>query len=353
MRYGVIGDVHLGFKAYETDQRSRETLDTFKLAVASLKDCPVILIQELFDETVVPNWIKKELLKIKEDNRDQVWVVLGGNHDSTKTYSSVSMLDAFAEVYNVKVANSHAPEVLDARGLKLLCVPHMRSQKEFLETLDEWLNIGVSWDAVMLHCMVNSKLDLGPNDLNIDMKRLELLSSRAKHVWMGHEHTPWQPLANAYVTGSIMEFDFGQLGPKFAYSVEETAVTKILIPQPRKMLQHEWEWTGPVQAMQSLQALEPGCIHKVIYNSIPVEEASLASNTASLFASQYDGTVLFDLRKLGHKELKVTAIDASLDLMEEFELFAETNDIQARDEMLARLEEAIALTISEDEEAAA
>lgn len=353
MRYGVIGDVHLGFKAYETDQRSREVIDTFKVAVDLLKDCPVLLIQELFDETVVPNWVKKELLKIKEDNRDQVWVVLGGNHDSTKTYSSVSMLDAFAEVHNVEVVNSHESMVVCAKGLNVLCIPHMRSQKEFLESLDRLLVSDFRWDAIALHCMVNSKLDLGPNDLNIDMQHLEFLSSRAKHVWLGHEHTPWQPTANAYVTGAIMEFDFGQLGPKYVYSVEETTVTKILIPQPRKMLQHEWEWSGPVQAMQALQALEPGCIHKVIYNSIPVEEASLAANATSLFAAQYDGTILFDLRKLGHRELKVTAIDASLNLMEEFEVFAESNDIQAQAEMQARLEEAIALTISEDEEAAA
>lgn len=351
MHYGVIGDVHLGFKAYDTDQRSRETLDTFRKSVELLKDCPVLLIQELFDETVVPNWIKKELLKLKDDYREQRWIVLGGNHDSTKTYSSVSMLDAFAEVYNVEVVNSHEPAVVGAKGLHVLCVPHMRSQEEFLSSIDHLP--GSSWDAVMLHCMVNSGLDLGPNDLNLDTPRLERLCAQAKHVWIGHEHSPWQPTANSYVTGSIMEFDFGQLGPKFVYEVKDTQVTKILIPQPRKMLQHERDWTGPVQAMQYLQALEPGCIHKVIYNNIPVEEASMASNTVNLFSTQYDGTVLFDLRKLGHKELKVTAIDASLNLIEEFQLFANANSVPHEEEMFNRLEEAIALTILEDEEAAA
>lgn len=351
MHYGCIGDVHLGFKAYDTDQRSRETLDTFKEAVELLRDCPVILIQELFDETVIPNWIKKELLKLKEDYRDQVWVVLGGNHDSTKTYSSVSMLDAFAEVHNVEVVNSHEPIVICVKGIHILCVPHMKSQKAFLEALDQYCAMGCTWDAAMLHCMVNSKLDLGPNDLNIDTKRLELLASKCNHVWLGHEHTPWQPMANVYMLGSILEFDFGQLGPKYVYKVEDTQITKIRIPQPRPMIQHEWDWTGPVKAMQDLQALDADCIHKVIYNNIPVEEASTASSTVNLFESQYDGTIIFDLRKLGHKELKVTAIDASLDLLEEFDIFAEANGI-ASEEMKSRLEEAILLTLTEDEEAA-
>lgn len=352
MHYGVIGDAHLGFKAYDTELRSRETIDTFRKAVELLKDCPVLLLQELFDETVIPNWVKRDLIKIKEEYRDQIWLVLGGNHDSTKTYSSVSMLDAFAEIHNVEVVNNHQAITVNIKGLNVLCVPHMKSQKEFLGAVNEVIDMGVRWDAIMMHCMVNSQLDLGPNDLNIDLKTLEKLGSRADFVWLGHEHKSWQPTANSYMTGSILEFDFGQIGPKYVYEVNDTQVTKILIPQPRKMCQHEWDWQGPVKAMHDLQELDPSCIHKVIYNNIPVEEASTASSTASLFEASFIGTVLFDLRKLGHKELKVTAIDASLDLREEFLIFAEANHLASTAEMQARLDEAIALTISEDEEAA-
>ena len=84
--YGVIGDAHLNFKAYDTDLRTEEVSKTFAVAVELLSDLPVILIPgDLFDETTCANWVKRDLLALKEKHRDQIWVIDGGNHDSTKT----------------------------------------------------------------------------------------------------------------------------------------------------------------------------------------------------------------------------------------------------------------------------
>lgn len=57
--------------------------------------------------------------------------------------------------------------------------------------------------------------------------------------------------------------------------------------------------------MRSLQATEPGCVHKVIYNGIPVEEASRPNNAASLFFSRTMAQYCSAPEKLGRESSKL------------------------------------------------
>ena len=287
--WGIIGDCHIGFKAYGTDRRSQETLDVFKQALELLKDKDIILFAgDFFDDTSVPNWIKKQVIEIKELYHSQVWVIAGGNHDSTKTYSSVSALDVFAELPNVHVVNKHKLEALDLCGLSILCIPHMKSQKEYLEAVE---SVEGDYDIALLHSLVNSNLDLGPNDLNLDLFRLSNLAKRCKTVWIGHQHEPMKLLANAFIPGSIMEFDFGQLGEKYVY----TETGHILLAQPREMIRVELEADIDLN-----YKFAENSIYRIDIKSIPIENYSNVKSKCDLIESKFNGDVLFNLYKLGH-----------------------------------------------------
>jgi len=338
--YGVIGDVHLGFKAYGTDRRTKEIFVAFYQALLLLEDKPVIFIPgDLFDETTCSNWVERDLFALKERFRDQLWVIDGGNHDSTKTYSSVSVLDTFAEVNNIIVINSFKHEVLDVMGLKVLAIPHMKSQDDFLECLD---SLDEEYDVALLHCMVNSDLDLSPNDLNIDDFRLKRLASMCDRVWIGHQHKAEQILPNVIIPGGIIEFTFGEIGDKYCY----TRTEKFVIPQTRKLIQHKHTWTGPTDLLNI--NLNTDYIHRLIIDDIPAEEFSTVKSTISLLQSQFDGDIMDKLTKHGHVEVKVTEIQASFNLLEEFKSFTEANDLDY-DRMLPLLEDAVSEATAEED----
>ena len=349
--YGVIGDAHLNFKAYDTDKRTEETSKVFADAVGLLKDLPVIFIPgDLFDDTTCSNWVKRDLLALKERHADQIWVIDGGNHDSTKTYSSVSVLDAFAEIHNVVVVNSFIPQELHVNGLHVLAIPHTRSQEAFLEALDILIDSGREWDVALLHCMVGSGLDLSPNDLNIDMDRLKQLASRCGHVWIGHQHGVDKPLDNVYIPGGTMEFNFGELGEKFVYEVEDGCVAKHKIPQPREMKQVEVEWEGPVPLLDKFRGMSEAIIYKIIVDGIPAEEYSAAKSAMDVIVAQFKGDIIYNLNKTGHIDVQVTEINASFDLLEEFEIFVDTNEVPFAEDMRSRLTDAVSELLSEEED---
>lgn len=349
--YGVIGDAHLNFKAYDTDRRTEETSKVFADAVGLLSHLPVIFIPgDLFDDTTCSNWVKRDLLALKEKHADQIWVIDGGNHDSTKTYSSVSVLDAFAEVHNVIVVNRFIPEELHVNGLHVLAIPHTRSQEAFLEALDILIASGRKWDVALLHCMVGSGLDLGPNDLNIDMDRLTALASCCGHVWIGHQHGVDQPLDNVYIPGGTMEFNFGELGKKYVYEVDDNSVTKLVIPQPREMRQIELDWEGPIALLDKFRGMSECAVYKIIVNGIPAEEYSAAKSSMDVIVAQFKGDIIYNLNKTGHIDVQVTEINASFDLLEEFEIFVEANEVPGADDMRSRLGDAISELLSEEED---
>lgn len=336
--WGVIGDCHIGFKAYGSDRRSQETVDVFKQALYLLKDKEIILFAgDFFDDTIVPNWIKKQIIEVKEIYHNQTWLVLGGNHDSTKTYSSVSMLDVFGEVANVTVINKHTAETVEMRGLRILCIPHVKSQTEYLRVVDECIAADDSWDVALLHSLVNSSLDLGPNDLNLDLYRLDLLSQKVGKIWVGHQHHPIELIpGKAYIPGSIVEFDFGQLGEKFVYTESQA----IKLVQPREMVRMELE-TVTINEVLNLPLAE-NSIYRIDIKAIPIEEYSNVKMACDQVESTFKGDVMFNLYKLGHKELQVTAIDARFDLLDEFKVFCTTNAIEP-----GRMEDLLADAIAE------
>ncbi len=341
--YGIVGDAHLGFKAYGSDRRTQEVSDTFRTAVELLSDMPVIFFPgDLFDETTCSNRVKRDLLALKEEHSQQIWVIDGGNHDSTKTYSSVSVLDSFSEVHNVVAVNNFKAETITVAGLKVLLIPHTRSQNDFLEVLD---NLDGTWDLALLHCMVQSELDLGPNDLNLDRERMKRLASQCGRVWIGHQHGVRQPLNNVYIPGGTVEFNFGELGEKFVYKVTDK-VTAIPIPQTRPLVQLEITWKGPIELLQT--ELKKDTIYKLHVVDVPAEDYSTCKSAMDALVAQYDGDVLYVIDKVGEAAVQVTEINASFDLLGEFREFGKELDADT-EAMEILLEDAISELLAEEE----
>ena len=354
MIYGVMGDAHNGFKAYNSDRRTEEVLLSFEAGLNILADQPVVLFAgDFFDDTNVPNFVKRALIRLKESEKfyDQIWVIDGGNHDSTKTYSSTSALDVFSEVHNVVVVNSFKIEELEIRGIKCLAIPHMRSQQNFLAAIDAWLELDHTVDVILMHCLVDSSLDLSPNDLNLDSERLGKLRGRCANMFIGHQHDAAEVAPGVWIPGGILEFDFGQLGDKYVYTVEDGKVSAHTLPVPRPMLRMEIPWSSALALIETFNDLPEDAIVRVDITDIPVDEYSLAKSVCDAAEDKYAGVLLPNLYKTGHRQLHVTAIDARLDIQEEFGVFLQENEVEAHlaNAMQLRLEDSIGQVLAEEE----
>ena len=346
MSYGVIGDTHLAFKAYDSNRRTEECTEIFEQTVKLLYDAgirTIFQVGDLIDDTVWPNWVEKQANAVFKKYSDVEFIILGGNHDSTKTYSSVSALDVLEERPNMIIVNSHTPEVIQVAGLKVLCIPHMKSQREFKQAIE---SITGEYDMGMLHAMVYSNLDLGPNDLNIDEQMMDKLMKHCRRIYIGHQHCPVIVNDKVTITGSTMELNFGELGPRYAYIVDQGVQELIPIPQPRLMKRIDINWAGVNDLLDKLHNLSIDTIYKVVVMNLPPSEYSACQ--AAIESVNFIGDLIYDLIKIGHEEVEINTIDASFDLVTEFKLFCEDNNYDYA--LVDSLQDAVALLLSEEED---
>lgn len=348
--YGIIGDAHLGFKAYDSTRRTEECIWVFEQAVGILYNAGVRTMYfpgDLLDDTVISNWVEKRLLFVLRTYPDVKFVFLGGNHDSTKTYSSVSALDVLAERSNVVVINDFVPAEFVIDGLNVLAVPHAKSQREFKESI---MSLSGSYDVCLLHAMVCSKLDLGPNDLNIDEEMIAKLEKHCRHTWIGHQHNPVIMSDRMTITGSTMELNFGELGPRYVYIVNDGEVSLRQIPQPRSMERIDVIWSGINDLLDRLHDLDRSTIYKVVASGVPPTEYSACLAAIESVCRGFEGDLVYDVIKVGHEEVNIGTIDVGFDLVQEFQMYCEENGHDF-DGNIGYLTDAMAAVAAEEEDA--
>jgi DNA repair exonuclease SbcCD nuclease subunit len=348
--YGVIGDAHNGFKAYDSTRRTEEGIWVFEKAIELLYNVGVRTIYlpgDLIDDTVWSNWVEKRVLYIFRIYPDVKFIILGGNHDSTKTYTSVSALDVLEERNNVVVINDFKLREFTVDNNTVLAIPHMKSQREFKETV---LGLTGKYDICLLHAMVNSKLDLGPNDLNIDQEMLIKLESCCKRIWIGHQHNPVIISDKVIITGSTFELNFGEIGPRYVYVVsDDDKLELIQIPQPRSMERIDIQWMGINDLLDRLHILDKDTIYKVVVTGLPPSEYSACLAAIDTVVRGFEGDMIYELIKIGHEEINISTIDASFDLRMEFKSFCDDNAYDY-DSLAGDLSDAISALASEEED---
>lgn len=349
--YGVIGDAHQGFKAYDSTRRTEECIWVLEKAMELLYNEGIRVfyyVGDLLDDTVWPNWVEKRVQRLFRIYPDVKHIILGGNHDSTKTYSSVSALDVLAERDNVVIINNFKPEEFVVDGVSVLAIPHMKSQREFKEAV---MAIKGAHDICLLHAMVYSKLALGPNDLNIDEEMMDHLTRHCARTWIGHQHTPAILSDYAVIPGSTMELNFGELGPRYVYSVDTDTNEMNLhqLPQPRGLERIDVCWSGVNDLLDHLFNLDVNTIYKMVVNSIPASEYSTCVAAIDSVCRGFEGDLIYDLIKVGHEEVNIKTIDAGFDLKHEFTLFCEDNNYD-HDNLCGSLLDAIAAVAAEEED---
>lgn len=362
MRTLCIPDSQLGIRRYADDRRWKNVVynhafDVFEAMVelAILKEAELIvqagdLLQNvsLDDE----GWLR--LLRVIERARRRgiKFVLLGGNHDSVKSYERVGTLDALAGLTDVHVINSFSPGVVDFGGFKVGGIPHMKSQNLFLEACNNW---NTEVDVLLLHCSLGVTEKFGPNDMQLPFEMFGLFN-HSKVTFIGHEHQ-FREVVNGSVfqTGSTMPFSFSEVGQKYAlyYDPSKGPVEKLpIVPVVFfREIEQAWQDVDSFMAMLNTRVQWPSHILRFTVTGIPPEQFPVAKAMADAVAESSPLPILFKLTKKGELSINsIGTVSTTFDLLAEWDGYAAELNLPAAAAKHLRgyVEDALAMSPEED-----
>jgi hypothetical protein len=257
--------------------------------------------------------------------------ILGGNHDSTKTYSRVCSLDVLAELPNVRVINGFAPQTFELDdGSVVKFIPHMRSQEEFAAAIET----SECGEYVILHAQHGDRPPYmtGSNDLFLTAELADILEDRFAYAFMGHVHKPKVWRKTIYQTGAIQAMGPKEMGPHYVYEVELESA------EPRKIDTnfHDWatyrsNWNSNATLADFLEQLQKFSHEVVFWYLDGVPEAQLRTLRAAYDAwvdeSERIVLVYFDTPLVEEGIEDIQYYDMSFNVRTELHLFAEESEM--------------------------
>lgn len=219
MKIVHMADSHLGFSSFsKVDRKGRNLMEEM---VYSGFDQAIDKILEIHPDAVVhsgdvfqyvrprirPLYVFKKGIERLQDAGIPA-VIISGNHDAPKGHSAISPFYIFEGMRDVHIAHKYSYEAFEIEDHTFHCIPFCLSPKDYL---DEFSKIErTSRDVLVMHGLVEAlqnhkHLHLGGHEI-----KDSLLKSDFDYIALGHYHGQAQISGNAWYSGSIEYFDFGE-----------------------------------------------------------------------------------------------------------------------------------------------
>jgi len=201
-------------------------------------------------------------------------LVMAGNHDLRNSRDTVSSLQLMEQVFPGKVVinawGEHEPQYLEIGKTQLVFVPHVSTQEEFEQALDEAVNVAMQslkWKVLCLHCNVRMEgRELSDTTLNLSKERAERLLTTFHSIFVGHEHVPVDMYSQRLrVIGNLHPTGFADISDKrvLLYDTETNESTPITIWKEEDAV-----WRGPASKIPG-----PGFGFMDVEDDLPAGEA--------------------------------------------------------------------------------
>lgn len=249
MKIVHMADSHLGFSNYSrVDKYGRNLVeemiyDGFEQAVdkiIELKPDAVVHAGDVFHHVrprIRPLYAFKQGLE-KLQNAGIPVNVISGNHDAPKSYSAISPFYIYEGMKGVNIAHRYKYERFDLGDYTVHCIPFCLDPGDYLKEFGKIDRSGN--DVLVLHGLVES---LGNQKMGtVGEHRLfdSLLKSDFDYIALGHYHGQARISENAWYSGSIEYFNFGEAADKkgiLLVDLEKREVRQIEV-RPRYMIDH-------------------------------------------------------------------------------------------------------------------
>jgi DNA repair protein SbcD/Mre11 len=135
-------------------------------------------------------------------------VIISGNHDSPKSYSAISPFYIYEGMKDVLIAHKYQYERFSLGDHTFHCIPFCLDPHDYIK---EFTNIDrFGNDVLVMHGLVESLQNRKMRTVGEHELKDSLLKSDFDYIALGHYHGQTQISKNAWYSGSIEYFNFGE-----------------------------------------------------------------------------------------------------------------------------------------------
>jgi len=220
MRIVHMADSHLGFSAYnKVDQYGRNIVEEkiyegFKQVInkiiEDIKPDAVIHAGDVFHH-VRPRIrtlyiFKSELEKL--ERKKIPTIIISGNHDAPKSSSTTSPFSLFEGLEHIHIVHNNEYQCIPIKSHVFHCIPFCLDSKAYLDEFSKIKPTGS--DVLVMHGLIESIRDKRLRTVGEHELSDSFLKSYFSYIALGHYHNQARVAGNAWYSGSIEYFNFGE-----------------------------------------------------------------------------------------------------------------------------------------------
>jgi DNA repair protein SbcD/Mre11 len=246
-----MADSHLGFSSYSRlDQHGQNRIEEMVYAgfdqaidrIIQLRPDAVVHAGDVFHHVrpkIKPLFVFKTGLDRLIDAGIPI-IVISGNHDAPKSYNLTSPFRLFERVKDVHIAQRYRYERFEVGDHNFHCIPFCLEPGDYVDEFHKIERSNSNNDVLIMHGLVESLKNrkmrsVGEHELNDS-----LLKRDFAYIALGHFHGQSQIAENAWYSGSVEYFNFGEANDrKGMLQVDlERGVAKPVEVRPKYMIDH-------------------------------------------------------------------------------------------------------------------
>ncbi len=221
MRIVHLADSHLGFSSYSRlDQHGQNRIEEMVYAgfnqaidrIIQLRPDAVVHAGDVFHHVrpkIKPLVVFKRGLQKLADEGIPV-IIISGNHDAPKSYSSTSPFLLFEGMRDVMIAQKYQYERFEVGDHDFHCIPFCLEPQDYLNEFSRIERSGR--DVLVMHGLVESLKNRKMRSVGEHELKDSLLKREFDYIALGHFHAQMPIASNAWYSGSVDYFNFGEAG---------------------------------------------------------------------------------------------------------------------------------------------
>jgi DNA repair exonuclease SbcCD nuclease subunit len=244
-----MADSHLGFSSYSRlDEHGRNRIEEmvysgFEKAIEKIIDLrpdAVVHAGDVFHHVrpkIKPLVVfQRGLLRLREEGIPVI--IISGNHDAPKSFSSTSPFRLFEDLRGVHIAQRYEYERIEVGDHYFHCIPFCLEPQDYLTEFERIERLGR--DVLVMHGLVESLQNKKMRSVGEHELKDSFLKSDFDYIALGHFHGQAQLSRNAWYSGSLEYFNFGEAQDKKGMLLVdlETGRAESVPVKPKYMMDH-------------------------------------------------------------------------------------------------------------------
>lgn len=245
-----MADSHLGFSAYnKIDQYGRNIIE--EKVYEGFRQAVDKIIEDMHPDAIIHAGdvfhhvrprirtlyiFKRELERL---NREKIpTIIISGNHDAPKSSSTTSPFSLFEGLEYIHLVHNNEYRCIEIEDHVFHCIPFCLDNNSYLDEFSKIKPTGS--DVLVMHGLMESISDKRLRTVGEHELSDSFLKSYFSYIALGHYHNQAQIAGNAWYSGSIEYFNFGEASDRKGILQVDLDTNKVeqIDLRPKYMIDH-------------------------------------------------------------------------------------------------------------------